>query len=200
MANVGTAAAGKTLIGAGNGASPTFADIGTNSGLTSHGVVISQGNSAFVASNAGTNGQVLIGSTGANPAFATLTSFGGTITFIVGANSLNLESTSGVFTWTDTSGTFSALKNNGYFITGTATANLPAVPSQGNEIKFIVDHASQALTIQSSGTQVIRFGNSVSSAAGTFVSTARGDSVTLVYRASDTAWIAESFVGTWTFT
>lgn len=39
MANVGTAAAGKVLIGAGNGASPNFASIGTNSGLTAYSVI-----------------------------------------------------------------------------------------------------------------------------------------------------------------
>lgn len=40
---------------------------------------------------AATNGQVLIAATGGDPAFATLTSSGGTITFTPGANSLNLE-------------------------------------------------------------------------------------------------------------
>lgn len=41
---------------------------------------------------AGTNGQVLIGSTGAIPSFSTLTSTGGTVTFTAGAGTLNLES------------------------------------------------------------------------------------------------------------
>lgn len=69
MANVGTAAAGKTLIGAGVGSSPTYANIGTNSGLTSLGVVIAQGNNAFQVTSAGTTGQVLMGNTGSNPSF-----------------------------------------------------------------------------------------------------------------------------------
>jgi len=59
MANVGTATAGKTLIGAGNGRSPTFASIGTNSGLTAHGIVIAEGNSAFTVATPGTSGYVL---------------------------------------------------------------------------------------------------------------------------------------------
>lgn len=67
MANVGTAAAGKTLIGAGNGASPTFADIGTNSGLLSNGIIIGQGNGAFQAITAGTTGQLLAASTSGPP-------------------------------------------------------------------------------------------------------------------------------------
>lgn len=77
MANVGSAAAGKTLIGAGNGASPTYASIGTNSGLTAHGVVISEGNSAFSATASGTLGQVLTSNgSGADPSFQTLSAAG----------------------------------------------------------------------------------------------------------------------------
>lgn len=74
MANVGTAAAGKTLIGAGNGASPTYADIGTNSGLTAFGVVVAEGTGAFQATNPGSIGQVLqSGGAAANPAYSTAT-------------------------------------------------------------------------------------------------------------------------------
>lgn len=91
MANVGSAAKGKTLIGNGNGASPTYADIGTFSGLTAHGVVLAEGNSAFSATGAATNGQILIGATGLDPAFATLTSPDSSITFTSGANTLGLS-------------------------------------------------------------------------------------------------------------
>jgi len=104
------------------------------------------------------------------------------------------------FTWNDVSGAFSPLKDNGYFVTGTATGTLPASPAQGDTIKFFVDHASQLLTLQATGTQIIRFGTSASSAAGTAVSTQRGDSVELVYRTSDTCWCAVNFVGGWNFT
>lgn len=105
----------------------------------------------------------------------------------------------GGFTWNDVSGAFSPLKNNGYFVTATATGTLPASPSQGDTIKFFVDHATQVLTIDAPGTQIIRIGTLVSSAGGTAVSTAHGDSVELVYRASDTCWCAiAGFTGTWT--
>lgn len=91
MANIGTGTSGFPVIGTGNGSSPTFAAIGTNSNLTARGVVIAEGNSAFQASNAATNGQVLLGATGANPAFASLTSTDGSITYTTGSNSLNLK-------------------------------------------------------------------------------------------------------------
>jgi len=47
----------------------------------------------LVAASAGTNGQVFLGATGAAPAFATLTSSGGTLTYTTGANSLNIDGT-----------------------------------------------------------------------------------------------------------
>lgn len=82
MANVGTAAAGKTLIGAGNGVSPTFASIGTNSGLAIHGVVLSQNNSAFTAAGPAAVGTVLMSNgAGVDPSFQSGgTVFGNTIT------------------------------------------------------------------------------------------------------------------------
>lgn len=102
-------------------------------------------------------------------------------------------------TWTDESMSFAAVAGNGYFITGTATATLPGSPSQGNEISFAVD-AANVLTIQANTGQLIRIGAAVSASAGTAASNARGDSITLVYRSSDTAWIATSVIGTFTVT
>lgn len=58
--------------------------------LTTHGVLLGEGTSAITATSAGTNGQVLIGSTGADPAFATLTSTDSSITYTTGAHSLDL--------------------------------------------------------------------------------------------------------------
>lgn len=100
------------------------------------------------------------------------------------------------YTWNDQSGAFAATVNTAYFITTTSTATLPASPSQGNTIIFSVD-TTNVLTIQANTGQVIRLGNAVSSSAGTTFSTARGDSITLVYRSTGTAWIASSSIGNW---
>ena len=84
MANVGTAASGKTLIGAGIGSSPSFADIGTNSGLTDHGTLIAQGNDSFVATSPGTTGYVLTSNgNSADPSFQSA-SASGAVTSITG--------------------------------------------------------------------------------------------------------------------
>lgn len=70
MANVGTAPIGRPLISQGNGVSPTFKTIGSDSGLTAHGVVIAEGTSAFVATSPGTSGQVLVSNgAAADPSF-----------------------------------------------------------------------------------------------------------------------------------
>lgn len=91
MANVGTAPAGKTLIGQGNTTSPKFTDIGTDSGLTEHGVLLAQGSNAFTATAVGVDGSLLIGATGADPAMALPTSINDTVTFHPTANGLGFE-------------------------------------------------------------------------------------------------------------
>lgn len=145
------------------------------------------------------DGQLLIGAAVAPKIrVATLTAGTG-ITITNAAGSITIAAEDGGFAWNDVSGAFSPLKNNGYFITGTATGTLPASPSQGDTVKFFVDHASQVLTIDAPGTQIIRMGSLVTSAGGTAVSTLQGDSVELVYRTSDTCWCAiAGFTGTWT--
>jgi hypothetical protein len=104
------------------------------------------------------------------------------------------------FAWSDKATSFAAVSGNGYFITGTATATLPASPSEGNTISFIVD-TTNILTIQANTGQIIRIGTAVSASAGTATNNARGDSVTLVFRSSNSAWISLGAPqGTWTVT
>ncbi len=101
--------------------------------------------------------------------------------------------------WTDEAISFAAASGNGYFVTATATATMPASPSQGNTISFIVD-AAATLTITGNTGQILRIGAAVSASAGTAVASTQGNSVTFVYRTADTAWIATSVIGTWIVT
>ena len=57
--------------------------------LTDHGVLVGSGTSAITALTVGTNGQVLVGSTGADPVFATITDGEG-ITTTAGAGTLTI--------------------------------------------------------------------------------------------------------------
>lgn len=59
--------------------------------IPSNTVPYGNGTGALLNTSVGTNGQLLIGATSAPPAFATVTSTGGTVTITPGVNSLNLE-------------------------------------------------------------------------------------------------------------
>lgn len=79
-------------IAAGNSYSGTY-----KSDYTDHGVILGQGAiSDMVATSAGTDGQILIGATGADPAFANLTSNLNTIEITEGANTLDIALTQNV--------------------------------------------------------------------------------------------------------
>jgi len=61
---------------------------------TNHALFVGRGSQTPAANiGVGTNGQVLLGATGANPAFGTLTSSNGSIGFTQGVNSLSLQTT-----------------------------------------------------------------------------------------------------------
>lgn len=73
--------------------------------LTAHGVLVGSDAALITPLAVGTDGQVLLGSAGADPVFATLTSTDGTIDFTLGAGTLNLESTGSVLEINDTAAT-----------------------------------------------------------------------------------------------
>jgi hypothetical protein len=99
MANVGSGPSGTTYIGAGNGASGTFKPIGTNSGLTAHGVVIAEGNGAFAATAVGTSGFVLTSNGGASdPSFQAVSSTGAVTSLAVQTGTSPVVPSSGIIT------------------------------------------------------------------------------------------------------
>jgi hypothetical protein len=116
------------------------------------------------------------------------------------AGNTTIAATNTATTWTDEATSFNAAVNNGYFCTSTLTATLPASPAQGNVIAFNVDSASGILTIQANSGQTIQIGKAISVGAGVAVSNFNGDSVVLVYRASDTSWRAIQSIGTFSVT
>jgi len=72
----------------------TVANGGTGAtSLTDHGVLIGSGTSAITPLSVGTDGQILVGSSGADPVFATLASADGTISYTPGAGTLDLAVT-----------------------------------------------------------------------------------------------------------
>lgn len=170
------------------------------------GVTAASSEAVFINSSTGqlgvipqsSDGQVIIGSSAGVPLAATL-SAGAGISISNGHNSITISASGAGFTWNDESTSFNAVAENGYFITGTTTATLPASPSQGNTIEFIVATGG-SLTIQANTGQTISIGAATSASAGTAANNAVGDSVILVYRSASTKWHACSVIGTWTVT
>lgn len=196
-----------TLQGAGTGIDSVAVQTGTSpivptvAGLiTINGGVVSAGTNPVRSNGTGANTLALEVQISQALAAADATKIGlsnfDSTSFAVDANGF-VTLSGGGFTWNDVSGAFSPLKNNGYFSILTATGSLPAGAAQGDTIKFFVDHATQDLTIDAAGTDLIRIGSLVSSAGGQALSTQQGDSLTLVYRASDTQWCAIEVIGTW---
>ncbi len=112
--------------------------------LTNHGVMLGQGTSAVVVTAAGTNGQVLIGGTGVDPAFATIAGTQG-VTLTGGSNTLSI----GLVNVPN-----SALQNSSITVTGGAGISVSGSPvSLGG-----------AVTISATGTIVTQFSADVGTA------------------------------------
>ena len=83
------------------------------SGTTNHSVQVGNSGGSLSSLSVGNNGTVLLGATGADPAFALLTSTDGSITFTTGVNSLNLKANAPASTLTITGDTGGALSPSG---------------------------------------------------------------------------------------
>lgn len=158
-------------------------------------VTSSTGVPAWTASM--TNGQVLVGSTGATPVPATVGS-SGNITISVGAGTLSIG-TSGLasFTYNDVSGTTQAAAvNNGYIISNAAqtTVTLPATAAEGSVIAVQGKGAAGWIMAANTG-QVIHLGSSATSSAGSLTSTNQWDAVEVVCVTANTTWAVKSVIG-----
>jgi hypothetical protein len=101
------------------------------------------------------------------------------------------------FPWTDEATTFSAVSENGYFVTAASTANLPA-GTQGATIEFVNAGAGAAgIVVTANGTDIIQIGSAVSAAGGTATSNVSGDFLSLTYQLASTTWFGTGVQGTW---
>jgi len=168
--------------------------------LTDHGILVGSGTGAVTALSVGTNGQPIIGATGADPAFATLTSTGGTVSFTTGANTLNLEASGGGLSWseiTDASKTIVVgqgyIANRGTLITFT----LPATASVGDEFA-ISGLGAGGWKIAQGADQYIIVGadTSTTGSGGHIDSTNDYDCVEAVCIVEDDGWVIRDYIGT----
>ena len=194
-----TATVGQVLQSAGPSADPAFSTATYPLTTTINEILYSSSANTVVGLTTANNGVLITSATGV-PSFLANGTTGQLLTATTGSPPSWQTPTVLVTTWTDVSGSVTAVSGNGYFAIGTTTSTLPASPNQGDIIRYVVD-TTNLLTIQAAGSQVIRIGTTVSAAGGTCVNTQRGDAIELVYRSTGTAWIAANNpVGGWNIT
>jgi hypothetical protein len=144
------------------------------------------------------NGQLLIGNTGANPQFNTLTA-GTNISVTNGPGSITISSLGAPeFLWNTLNSTQSLVSGNGYILTGTGySVVLPTAPNFGDEIS-IVNGGSGIVTISAPANTTVQIGVN----SGTSITTSyAGDAMRIVSSTTGSpyVWIATSGVqGTFT--
>lgn len=175
---------------------------GTFSGVTvtQHDILIGAASNG-ITSLALTNGQLAIGSTGADPSAAALTAGTG-VTITNGAGTITVAATGGGVTWTDVTGTSASMAvNNGYLAdnAGLVTLTLPATATQFSVLK-IKGYGAGGWTIAQNASQQIRFGSATATTAGvsgSLASTNLNDGVELLATVggASTIWTVTSSVG-----
>lgn len=148
----------------------------------------------------GSNGQLLIGSTGADPVFATLGVSGG-LSITTGAGSLTINSTSGGLNWTIITADQTAAINTSYICNkGTVlTLTMPSTAAVGSVIAVMNINIAAGTKVLSANPGQLNFGNSSATAnTGSFTSIALGDSLTMVCTVANTTWQVYAAQGNWT--
>jgi hypothetical protein len=167
--------------------------------VTQHSLLLGGANSHTI-NNLGvaTNGQLPIGSTGADPVLATITAGTG-ISVTNGAGSITISGTGGGLTWTDVTGTTQAMAiNNGYTANnaGTVTLTLPSTAAYGS-IMAVVGKGAGGWSIAQNSGQTINFGASTttSGTGGSLSSTKQYDVVFILCTVANTTFTVYSSIG-----
>jgi hypothetical protein len=164
--------------------------------VAAHSLLISEASGSMVGLLL-TAGQIPIGTTSGDPVGAALTAGTGiNITSATGAITISTTG-AGTFTWNDVSGTTqAAVANNGYIISnaGQTTVTLPATAAEGS-VFGVQGKGAAGWILQANTGQIIHFGASASSSAGSLTSTNLYDSVQIVCITANTTFAVISAVG-----
>ena len=166
--------------------------------LTDHGLLVGSGASDITALAAATNGQLPIGSTGADPVLATLTAGSG-INITNGAGSVTIAVTGGGLPWNEETGTtVSMAVNYGYIMNNSSrvTGTLPASASVGDIIHVTGKGAGGWKIAQNAG-QTIYYGEitTTTGTGGYLQSNQVKDSVEIVCVTANNDWNVISSIG-----
>lgn len=149
-----------------------------------------------------TNGQVLIGSTGATPVAATITGTSG-ITVTNGAGTINISGGGGGYSWTEVTGTSQNMAVDSGYIANNAllvTLTLPVTAVVGDTV-IVQGKGAGLFSIAQNAGQTIHLGSSATTpgVGGSLTATDQWDSIELLCVTNDTTWAALTGVqGTFT--
>lgn len=150
--------------------------------LTNHAILVGAAANG-ITSILLTDGQVAIGSTGADPTAATLTAGTG-ITVTPGAGSITIASTGGGMTWSVITADQTAAVNNGYICNkaGLLTLTLPTTAAVGDKIGITGINTDLGWKIAQNANQQIFFGitSTTLGVAGSLASTKTRDTIFLL--------------------
>jgi len=167
--------------------------------VTQHSVLIG-GSSNAITSLALTNGQLAIGSTGADPSAATL-SAGTGISISNGAGSITISGIGAGLTWSTITANQTAAINNGYVCnkSGTLVLTMPGTAAVGTVIAAANLNTTNGTQFLSANPGQLTLGIASATAnTGTFTSTQLGDMIFLVCVVANTTWFAYGVQGNWT--
>lgn len=167
-------------------------------GTINHALQIGNASGSLTSLAVAANGQIPIGSAGADPVIANLTAGAG-ISIANGAGSITIAHLGTNFAWTDVLGAAQAMAvNNGYVADNNVlvTLTLPAVAAFGSIIK-VVGKGTGLWSIAQNAGQVIHFGafNTTVGITGSLTANQRYDCVELVCTTANTDFTVSSVMG-----
>jgi hypothetical protein len=194
-----------TISGAGSTLTASLTGPYTPATYTVHGVLLGETTSSIVATAAGTNGQLLCGSTGADPAFTTVTTSTG-VAFTTGAHTLALDVKTGGFAVIDQTSSSAAVAVQTMYVIdngGTlVTLTLPTTAIQGSVVKVIGNSLGGWRIAQNASQQILGVGLSTTAGtSGSLSSSSKNDCVELIASVggASTIWTVANFNGALTF-
>lgn len=160
---------------------------------TIHTLPVAQGAASFNFLGPLTNGQLLIGRSGADPVAANITAGSPNITIGNIPGGITISATGpGGFSWHEVTGTSQLMvSNDGYVANnvGLVTLTLPTTSVLGDELSIVGKGSGGWLIAQNAGQQII-YGNQSTTlgATGSLASTAAADSIYLVCTVANLEW------------
>jgi len=163
---------------------------------TNHRVLVGAASNDITSLGAMTNGQLVVGSTGNDPATTTITPGAG-ITVTNGAGSIQLDAVGGGLTWSVPTIDTALVVNHGYGANKVTSLafTLPAVSAVGDVVSIIGMKAGWNI-VQGVGQNIVIGSSSTTpGAGGSLTSTNAFDCIDLVCLVASTTWYVRSVIG-----